>query len=119
MHLIRVIWKNSKYFNTRENISGLFRGLSNQIIIFCRAKLDVKNILKGNPRSGMKIADMSIDCCMCYKEIYKRISEYHRNRNPEIGWDLDYASIFNHVDAFIQRLTDLIDICEAMIVFGR
>ena len=37
---------------------------------------------------------------------------------PEI-WSLDRAPIFNHVDSFIQRCKDMIEICEAMISFGR
>lgn len=35
-----------------------------------------------------------------------------------MAWDLEKPPIFNHVDAFIQRCKDMIEICEAMIVFG-
>lgn len=65
------------------------------------------------------MCDMSIDCCLSYKLIYEKLVRYHLEKNPNIGWDLDSQSIFNHVDAFIQRLKDLIEICESMIVFGR
>lgn len=119
MNVIRVIWLNSKYFNTKELISNLFQYLSNQIIIYCRNKIDVKKILCNHPRLGIKVANMSIDCCIAYKMIYTHVSEYHKNRKQMIEWNLDESAIFNHVDAFIQRLYDLIEICNAMIVFGR
>ena len=32
---------------------------------------------------------------------------------------LDKAPIFNHLDSFIQRCKDMIEVCEAMITFGR
>lgn len=120
MNIIRVIWLNSKYFNTKELISNIFQYLSNQIIIYCRNKIDVKKILNSHPRLGIKVANMSIDCCVSYKMIYTHVSEYHKNlKQHGIEWDLDESAIFNHVDAFIQRLYDLIEICNAMIVFGR
>lgn len=119
MHLIRVIWLNSKYFNKRENITNLFRALSNQIIIFCQKKIDVAEILKGKPREGIKIANMAIDCCLAYRIIYDYVRDFHHKQMHPFGWDIDEASIFNHVHAFVQRLTDFIEICNAIIVFGR
>lgn len=119
MHLIRVIWECSEYYNTKELITGLFRKLSNLIIIFCRNKIDIERVVTNEPRYGIELSNMSIDCCLAYKEIYKKIENYHLNLNPKLGWDLDYQTIFNQVDAFIQRLYDLIEICESMIVFGR
>lgn len=119
IHIIRVIWTHSEYYNTRESITGLFRTLSNLIIIFCRNKLKVEKVLAGAPRMGIEIANMSIDCCLMYKQIYKNLSKEHVERNPRLGWDVDYPTIFNQVETFIQRLKDFIEICEAMIVFGR
>lgn len=40
-------------------------------------------------------------------------------RLTDKSWDLDRPTIFNHVDSFVQRCRDMIDVCEAMIVFGR
>jgi len=40
-------------------------------------------------------------------------------KNSDKPWDLDKPTIFNHVDSFVQRCDDMIDVCDAMIVFGR
>lgn len=37
----------------------------------------------------------------------------------EKPWSLDRSKIFSQTDAFIQRCKDMIEICEAMITFGR
>lgn len=119
IHLIRYIWLKSDYYNRRDLITGLFRDLSNQIIKLCVEHTNVNKILEGNSRFGIKMCNMSIDCCLSYRAIYERMSGEHAERNPDFGWDLEIAMIFNHVDAFMERLNDLIDICESMIVFGR
>lgn len=119
MHLFRVIWINSKYYNSKQTMTLLFQYLSNQIISICRSKIDVIQILKGSPKLGIKMANMSIDCCLSYRLIYDYVREYHKKRMHRYGWDLDEPAIFNHVNAFIQRCEDFIEICNAMIVFGR
>lgn len=119
MHIMRVIWLTSKYFNTSEHMTNLFRTLSNQIIIYCQSKMDVQAILAGRPREGIKQANVTIDCCLAYRIIYDYVRDFHVLEGHPIGWHLDEAAIFNHVDAFVQRLHDFIEICNAMIVFGR
>lgn len=119
MHLMRVVWERSKYFNTRDTMTLLFRLLSNQIIIFARCKVDVHRVLSGYPRDGLRLAHMAIDSLLAYRLVYDWVKQFHLERGHPVGWDLDEAAIFNHVDAFRQRLNELLDICNAMIVFGR
>lgn len=47
-----------------------------------------------------------------------QISKTHDKYGDQV-WNLDRGPIFNHVDSFIQRCRDMIEICEAMIIFGR
>lgn len=35
------------------------------------------------------------------------------------AWRLDYAVIFNRIDAFMQRLYDMLEICHAMTIFAK
>lgn len=57
---------------------------------------------------------MAIESCLVYKGIYGEMC-----KGTEPAWELDEGLIFNHIDAFVERLNDVIDICESMIVFGR
>ncbi|XP_037709872.1 dynein-1-beta heavy chain, flagellar inner arm I1 complex [Drosophila subpulchrella] len=119
IHLIRFIWLNSDYYNTTRLIVGLFRNLSNQIIRFCTEQTKVEEILSGKPRFGIQICNIAIDCCLTYKGIYDKISRELAQKQSQLPWELDEGLIFNHIDAFVERLNDVIDICESMIVFGR
>ncbi|KAH8339425.1 hypothetical protein KR074_005356 [Drosophila pseudoananassae] len=114
IHIIRFIWLNSEFYNTPGLVVGLFRNLSNQIIRFCTDQVKVDEILTGKPRFGIKMCNMAIDCCLVYKGIYEEIS-----KGQDKKWELNEGLIFNHIEAFLERLNDVIDICESMIVFGR
>jgi len=117
--LIRVISLNSEYYNNKKNTERLFSYLSNEIINFCKSKVDIKKILDGAPRFGIRISDMSIDCCLAYKLIFKRLLEQFSMEDFKRTWMFDEATIFSQINIFIQRLFDIIEICDTIIVFGR
>ncbi|KAJ1520022.1 hypothetical protein ONE63_004252 [Megalurothrips usitatus] len=119
LSLFRVIWNNSPYYNTISRLTVLCRALSNQIILQCVSTVDLDDILRaGHTHSGIKILNNCITCCEHYKMLYNKIASAHV-RFTNKSWDLDHPTIFNHVDSFVQRCRDMIDVCEAMIVFGR
>lgn len=119
INFIRFIWLNSEQFNRRDLITGLFRDLSNRIIRFCTEMINLDKILSGSSRFGIKVCNLSLNCCLTYKGIYNFMAKETDECGQSLAWNLDNAMIFNHVDAFMERLNDLIDICESMIVFGR
>lgn len=47
-----------------------------------------------------------------------QIAQAH-NSLTDIPWDLDRDNIFQHIDIFISRCHDMIEICQAMIDFAR
>lgn len=119
IYLIRVISTHSEYYDNKENTERLFMYLSNEIINYCISKIDIRKILNGQPRFGIRISDMSIDCCLAYKEIFKRIVEQFSVEDFRRSWLMDEIKVFSRVNIFIQRLYDIIEICESIIVFGR
>ncbi|XP_066137784.1 dynein axonemal heavy chain 2 [Euwallacea fornicatus] len=119
LNLIRYIWMNSPYYNTKKRISVICRALSNQIIRQCKHFIDIDVIfIKKQSRNAIKMFEFSIQCLTDYIKTYVMVSNCH-NKFGEISWNLDKAPIFNHVDCYIQRCKDMIEICQGMIVFGR
>lgn len=119
IYLIRVVSLNSEYYKEKKNTERLFAYLSNEIINYCKSKVDIPKILSGLPRFGIKICDMSIDCCLAYKQIFKRILNQLQTEDFRKTWIFDESKIFNQIDIFVQRLADIMEICETIIVFGR
>ncbi|XP_071050357.1 dynein axonemal heavy chain 2 isoform X2 [Onthophagus taurus] len=119
LHLIRFIWIESPYYNTVEKITTICRALTNQIILQCTTYLDLSIVFKERrTRQAIDMFQTCIETCIKYIQIYTLVSECH-TKHTELPWDLDKAPIFNHLDSYIQRCKDMIEICEAMITFGR
>ncbi|KAF7269690.1 hypothetical protein GWI33_017275 [Rhynchophorus ferrugineus] len=119
LHLIRFIWLNSPYYNTNEKITTLCRSLSNQVILQCTNFIDMSVVFeKKETRNSIRMFEICIDCLTDYIKAYVLVSQAH-TEHGEKPWDLDKAPIFNHVDSYIQRCKDMIEVCEAMVVFGR
>uniref|UniRef100_A0A182NEB2 Dynein heavy chain tail domain-containing protein n=1 Tax=Anopheles dirus TaxID=7168 RepID=A0A182NEB2_9DIPT len=116
MHIIRFIGQDSNYLNKDESITKLFLYLSNEIVACCMRGIEIERILAGAPRYGIEVCRMKINCCESYKIIYEEMLEHFKNDFP---WNLDYAAIFNRINAFLQRLNDILEICDAMLIFGK
>lgn len=113
LNTIRFIWLNSNHMKDCDSITKLFRYVGNQLIQFCCRKIDVAAIFNGDVQKQIKMANMSIDCCIYYKIMYEKIS------NRENWAPLQSCLIFNRLDSFIHRVYDFIEICESIIIFSR
>lgn len=115
INTIRFIWLNSDCYNTADLITKLFRYVGNHIIRFCCRKINVSAIFSGDTTNQIILANMSIDCCLYYKVMYEKISKMDENKD----WVLNYSLIFNHIETFMNRLHDFVEICEGIIIFSR
>ncbi|KAK2862755.1 hypothetical protein Q5P01_002288 [Channa striata] len=118
VNLIRIIWVNSSYYNTRERITGLFRKMSSEIIHLCFKSFCLDLIFKGYVLSSKKVLNDCIQCCRSWKEIYLHASEIHQKYSSK-PWDLDHRSFFVVVDSFIQRFRCLVEVCDCQYQFAR
>ncbi|XP_077117756.1 dynein axonemal heavy chain 2 [Ranitomeya variabilis] len=116
--LVRIIWVNSPYYNTRERLTSLFRKISNEIIRLCSREISLDRIFDGFITSSRKVLQDCIECCTTWKEQYTRAAQTHHSLS-KVGWVLDQTSIFAQVDAFIQRCRDLLEVCLCQQQFGR
>ena len=118
LNCIRMIWANSKYYNTKERLTGLLRKVSNEIIRRCCAKISLDDIFHGDVQASIISLQDSVSCGEAWKQIYKRtctrITKYTKG-----SWDFDQSSIFAQIDAFVQRCRDLLEVCEGQIQFAR
>ncbi|KAK1153304.1 dynein heavy chain 2, axonemal [Acipenser oxyrinchus oxyrinchus] len=118
LSLIRVIWVNSVYYNTRERLTSLFRKLSNEIIRLCCKEISLERIFEGYIVSSKQSLNECVHCCMAWKQHYLHVSQLH-HKCSSTGWVLDQTSIFAQVDAFMQRCKDLLEVCQCQQHFAR
>ncbi|XP_032872211.1 dynein heavy chain 2, axonemal [Amblyraja radiata] len=118
LNLVRVIWINSLFYNTRDRITALFRKLSNEIIHLCSKEISLDKIFEGFTKSSKATLHDCIECCQVWKRHFGHAATVH-SRFSDIPWVLDHTSIFAQVDAFIQRCRDLLEVCDCQEFFAR
>ncbi len=88
--------------------------ISSDIIKRCVAQLSLDDIFDGFVERSRKALEESICCCQAWKDTYSHLSGVHNKHSPE-EWVLDESSIFAHIDAFIQRCKDLLEVVEGQV----
>ncbi|KAI4488384.1 hypothetical protein M0804_005232 [Polistes exclamans] len=118
--LILVIWVESPFYSITNNIESLCRALSLQLISQCQCCIDLESVIKGHVESGIHMLKKSISTCEMYRKIYEKfVKKVVTSINPNKIWNIDEQLIFNNINAFIQRCHDIIEICNARIIFER
>jgi len=116
LEAIKVIWNTSRFYNTDESLGGLLRKVSNEIINRCCDKISLTEIFDGNVVSCVSTLRESIRAGEFWKELYSNTADAIKDETRP--WDFDTSSIFAHIDAFVQRCRDLLEVCESQMQFA-
>lgn len=119
LRCIRIIWANSKFFNSKDRLTSLLRKVSNEIMRRCCAEISLDAIFHGDVQSSITSLVESISCGENWKVVYKRTLAHIGKYSQGNIWDFDESSIFAQIDAFVQRCRDLLEVCEGQIQFAR
>eukprot|EP00898_Chlorokybus_atmophyticus_P005400 jgi/Chlat1/5861/Chrsp4S06373 len=99
LNCIRIIWNVSRFYNTPERLTGLLRKVSNEIINRCRATVSLTEVFDGDAVKCVGALRESIRAGESWKRAYAAAA--------------DAVSIFAHMEAFVQRCRDLLEVSEA------
>ncbi len=121
LNRIRLIWSLSSFYNDNEHAAGILRKVSNEIIRRFRQHINIKEVLDGDVEFAMQRLKDAIHCGITWKEMYHKTVVAIARQKQRYGkaWEIDDASIFAQIDAFVQRCRDLIEVCESQMQFVR
>jgi hypothetical protein len=69
-------------------------------------------------KQSMDALKTNIECGRQWKKLYHLTAACIKRKNPGHCWSFPEASIFAQTDAFVQRCSDLLEICEDQLQFG-
>ena len=95
----------------------LWLQVSNEIIGRCCAAINLADVFSPAVDAVTLTLQQSIDAGAAWKALYLRTAERVTARSSA-PWDHDLAPIFAHVDAFVQRCADLLEVCKAQLQFA-
>lgn len=116
--LVRVIWLNSPFYNTRERLNSLLRKISNEIVRHCINEIDVDLVFNGYIDTSEASIITCMDCVKLWKKKYFEAEKMH-HMNSHLTWLLEYDHIFAFADVFLKRLADLQEICMCQRLYAR
>ena len=122
LNRIRLIWSFSAFYNDNDRVCGILRKVSNEIIRRFRTHVPVVEILDGDVEFAIDRLQEAIACGVEWKAIFHRtVDAIKRNKGKYGGrlWEIDDASVFAQIDAFVQRCRDMIEVCENQMQFAR
>ena len=118
---VRLIHKHSSFYNTRNHISNLLRGISNEVVSFFRSKIDVSIYCDSMDmdKNTLKVLQDYIKHASMWKSAYHEVtSVVNKESSSETNlWDFDEKLIFGQLNMFIQRCNNLFDICLGKLQF--
>lgn len=116
---LRLVWRLSPHYNTPDQLSGMLRRVGTAVVARCRAALDLPALLAG---SQLDAAEQALQqCCQAAADLgsaYSEAADRVSAALPTCPWDFSAASLFAHVDAFVQRCHDLQEVCAMQRQFG-
>ncbi|XP_053596752.1 uncharacterized protein LOC103574191 [Microplitis demolitor] len=108
-----------KRLQITDKIEILCRALGTQIINQCKKYISLDIILDEDPLSGKQMLQHSVYSCQRFKEIFDQLIIMDRHCNSSTLCNINKNNIFNHIDTFIQRCQDLIEVTNTRIIFDK
>jgi dynein heavy chain len=118
MHLILLIWKKSKFYNTPPRLVVLIREICNAIITKARDFMPGPAIFQlisseETYEACEKLAT-TIDVCTKFKDAY-----FEYKAKAENTWKLTTNALFVRLDSFLERCHDILHLTMTIVQFNK
>ena len=123
MHIVLLIWKSSKYYNTPSRLVVLVREICNGIIKQARKFISGEQIfaLIEDEEAGQAVEKLKVTLQICgtFKSTY---FDYKATANadcPENPWRIQNNALFMRLDGFLERCHDILDLTQTIVQFSK
>ena len=123
LHIILLIWKNSKHYNTPSRLVVLIREISNSIIIQATKYLSGETIfimIESDEANNVVIMLKTIlNVCNSFKTIYNEYKATANAECPANPWKIQNNALFLRLDSFLERCHDLLEMTQSILSFSK
>lgn len=121
MHVICLIWANSKFYNTASRIIVLLKEICNMLIDLARNHLDPTEIFKGEIEENMIRVKTAEEILKCFKETYEEyrlsLNKFFPDNVEPFLWQFSPHLVFERFDKFMERVSVVKKLMETSIEF--
>ncbi len=123
MHIILLIWKNSKHYNTSPRLVVLMREICNSLITqatkYVSGELIFAKIGAGEASEAVNMLKTTLTVCGTFKRTYYDYKATANAECPANPWKLQSNSLFMRLDSFLERCHDILDLTETIVSFSK
>ena len=123
MHIILLIWKNSKHYNTSARLVVLMREICNSLIAQATKYVSgelIFGMIEGDQASqAVVMLKTTLNVCGAFKVTYFDYKATANAECPSNPWKLQSNSLFMRLDSFLERCHDILDLTQTIVSFSK
>jgi dynein heavy chain len=123
MHIVLLIWKNSKFYNTPARLVVLMREMCNALIKQACNFVSGKQIfeLLGDDQAHVAVEQLKTTLVVCstFKGTYFDYKATANAECPNNPWRVQNLALFMRLDSFLERCHDILDLCQTIVQFTK
>lgn len=123
MHIILLIWKNSKHYNTPARLVVLMREICNSLIEQATKYVSGEQIFSmieaEEANQAVVMLKTTLHVCGTFKSTY---FDYRATANAECPgnpWKIQNNALFMRLDGFLERCHDILDLTQTIVQFSK
>jgi dynein heavy chain len=123
LHVILLIWKNSKHYNDPPRLMVLIREICNAIVNQAMkfvSGAEVFSLIEAEEsHQAIEKLELVIEVCSCFKAMYGDYQSTANAECPNNPWRIQNNVLFVRLDSFLDRCHDILDMTHTIIQFDK
>ena len=122
LHIILLIWKNSKHYNSPTRLMVLMREMCNVLIQQATGYISggaIFELIEGEAiEEAIKMLKICVTVCNSFKMTYFDYKATADAECPANRWRIQNTAIFMRLDSFLERCRDILDLVQTIQQFS-
>eukprot|EP00003_Mantamonas_plastica_P015444 TRINITY_DN2616_c0_g1_i2.p1 TRINITY_DN2616_c0_g1~~TRINITY_DN2616_c0_g1_i2.p1 ORF type:complete len:390 (-),score=104.91 TRINITY_DN2616_c0_g1_i2:29-1198(-) len=119
MHMLLMVWTNSKFYNTPFRMVLMLRSICNDLIDRAIEHIDSDTLFKIDPEDALERLSNSMHVCGTFKACYFAYKASTQQDPSSVKWNFQNNSIFHRLDAFLERCHDVLELTQTIVQFKQ
>ena len=119
LHYVYLLWEHSKHYNTANRIVVFIKEFCNDIITNARSFLSINELFQIDADEAILRLKSCLHICTHFKNMYFAQKAKVAKESTVGPWRFHNSALFARLDAFLERVHDLLDIFDNFVVFQR
>ena len=123
LHIILLIWKNSKHYNTPARLVVLMREICNSLInqacLYVSGEQIFQRVDAEEAHLAVEELKTTLHVCGAFKATYKEYRKTADAECPANQWRIQNNALFMRLDSFLERCHDILDFTQTIVQFTK